>query len=78
MQRINFTTTSFFIIAAMLLTASVTAQTAAGKEKWVSLFNGKDINDWIPKINHHETGENSDERDQRMKNCVDMQDHGRL
>lgn len=27
-------------------------------EKWISLFNGKDINDWIVKINHHEVGEN--------------------
>jgi len=25
---------------------------------WVPLFNGKDINDWIVKIHHHETGEN--------------------
>jgi hypothetical protein len=25
---------------------------------WVKLFNGKDINDWIVKIHHHETGEN--------------------
>jgi hypothetical protein len=28
------------------------------KEDWISLFNGKDIDDWIVKINHHETGEN--------------------
>lgn len=27
-------------------------------EKWVELFNGKDINDWVSKINHHEPGEN--------------------
>jgi Domain of Unknown Function (DUF1080) len=27
-------------------------------EEWTKLFNGKDINDWIVKINHHETGEN--------------------
>lgn len=29
-----------------------------GKNDWVSLFNGRDINDWIVKINHHEVGEN--------------------
>src|ERR1044071_2311353 len=34
------------------------AQHNADKKEWVSLFNGKDINDWIPKINHHEAGEN--------------------
>ncbi len=28
------------------------------KEEWISLFNGKDIDDWIVKIHHHETGEN--------------------
>jgi Domain of Unknown Function (DUF1080) len=27
-------------------------------EGWVDLFNGKDINDWVVKINHHETGDN--------------------
>ncbi len=28
------------------------------KENWISLFNGKDLNDWIIKINHHELNEN--------------------
>ena len=27
-------------------------------QEWTSLFNGKDINDWIVKIHHHETGDN--------------------
>ncbi|MBE7168959.1 MAG: DUF1080 domain-containing protein [Williamsia sp.] len=27
-------------------------------QEWVKLFNGKDINDWVVKIYHHETGEN--------------------
>lgn len=26
--------------------------------EWISLFNGKDMNDWMVKINHHEVGEN--------------------
>jgi hypothetical protein len=26
--------------------------------QWLSLFNGKDLNDWIPKINHHPLGDN--------------------
>lgn len=33
------------------------AQTTGGQPGWVSLFNGKDIKDWVVKINHHETGE---------------------
>lgn len=37
---------------------SKTAEQAAAKEEWIDLFNGKDINDWIVKINHHELGEN--------------------
>ncbi len=28
------------------------------EEKWISLFNGKDIDDWIVKIHHHEVNEN--------------------
>jgi hypothetical protein len=28
------------------------------KEEWISLFNGKDIDDWIVKIHHHEVGVN--------------------
>jgi hypothetical protein len=27
-------------------------------EEWISLFNGKDLNDWIIKINHHDLNEN--------------------
>lgn len=30
----------------------------SGKDGWVSLFNGRDINDWMVKINHHEIGDN--------------------
>ena len=30
----------------------------ASKEDWISLFNGKDINDWTVKIHHHEVGDN--------------------
>lgn len=32
--------------------------TAPEKEEWIPLFNGKDINDWIVKIHHHEVGDN--------------------
>ncbi|HRO48060.1 DUF1080 domain-containing protein [Agriterribacter sp.] len=50
------------LILTMLLYGSCTTQkntnSRAGKEDWISLFNGKDINDWIVKIHHHETGDN--------------------
>ena len=48
-------------IAILFLFSSCTVQknaVNAAKEEWISLFNGKDINDWIVKIHHHETGDN--------------------
>jgi len=38
--------------------APTVAQSSADREEWLSLFNGKDLNDWIIKIKHHEVGEN--------------------
>jgi len=29
-----------------------------GDKEWITLFNGKDINDWFVKIHHHEVGDN--------------------
>jgi hypothetical protein len=31
---------------------------AENQKDWITLFNGKDINDWFVKIHHHETGVN--------------------
>lgn len=45
-----------FILAAFLVSLSAVAQKSKGK--WVSLFNGKDIKDWMVKIHHHEYGVN--------------------
>jgi Domain of Unknown Function (DUF1080) len=58
MQKKHFTAACFLIISATLFYMPLHAQQRNGKAQWVSLFNGKDINGWIPKINHHETGEN--------------------
>jgi hypothetical protein len=33
-------------------------QQSRDKGEWIDLFNGKDLNDWIVKIHHHETGVN--------------------
>lgn len=38
-------------------TGCATAQKNAGRQDWKQLFNGKDINDWVVKIYHHEVGE---------------------
>ena len=44
--------------ATSLALLSVTAHAQPDTEDWVSLFNGKDLDDWIVKIRGHETGEN--------------------
>lgn len=49
------------IFISFLLCSSCAVQKNTGnaaKEEWIPLFNGKDINDWIVKIHHHETGDN--------------------
>lgn len=46
----------FTVVFAVHLQAH--SQPDPGKEEWIPLFNGKDLKDWTPKINHHETGEN--------------------
>jgi hypothetical protein len=47
----------FFISAILILSCnSKIANKTTGN--WVSLFNGKDINDWTVKIHHHDVGEN--------------------
>src|SRR6187431_189896 len=48
----------FRIVAILLLSLPAFAQGDVNKKGWVSLFNGKDINDWVAKIHHHETGDN--------------------
>ncbi|SDR74672.1 protein of unknown function [Polaribacter sp. KT25b] len=37
---------------------SCTSNTAKKNNKWVYLFNGKDLNGWVTKINHHKLGDN--------------------
>jgi hypothetical protein len=46
----------FFVGITMLMVGCQ----PAGKtdQTWTPLFNGKDINDWIVKVNHHEVGVN--------------------
>ena len=41
-----------------LLVVCCTSKQEQREEEWIKLFNGKDINDWIVKIHHHDTGVN--------------------
>src|SRR6185436_13517381 len=45
-------------LIAILFVQCNSAKQASFKEKWIELFNGKDINDWVVKIHHHDVGEN--------------------
>lgn len=47
------------VVISASFTGCLTARKNAGRQEWISLFNGKDINDWVVKINHHEVGEDS-------------------
>lgn len=51
--------TIMLAITAATLIAGCAANSSGGKrEKWQPLFNGKDLNDWIVKVYHHEVGDN--------------------
>ncbi|MGE7775141.1 3-keto-disaccharide hydrolase [Chitinophaga sp. NPDC101104] len=45
------------LLACITLTASSPA-TAPGDGEWMSLFNGKNLKNWIVKIHHHPVGKN--------------------
>lgn len=50
------------LLLAVALTAAACTSLSNMKDsneaKWISLFNGKDLNDWIVKINKHEVNDN--------------------
>src|SRR3954469_21236900 len=47
------------LVALALSAASAAAEDGAKKEKWVPLFNGKDLTGWTPKIRGYEAGDNA-------------------
>lgn len=46
------------LLCAALFTAGAAADTPAEKEEWITLFNGRDLSGWTPKITHHALGDN--------------------
>jgi hypothetical protein len=58
MQKVTALLTGILLFAALLYSSESKAQQKKSKDNWISLFNGKDINDWVAKMNHHETGDN--------------------
>lgn len=45
-------------LICMLYMGCISAHKHRAAAGWQTLFNGKDISDWIVKINHHDVGEN--------------------
>src|SRR5688500_4497033 len=46
------------VLMATLACANAPAQPAANRNGWIPLFNGRDLDGWIPKISKHDVGEN--------------------
>jgi hypothetical protein len=52
---------TIWILSAVVLTfysCNPGRNKAADTQEWQVLFNGKDLEGWIPKLHHHEVGEN--------------------
>lgn len=59
MKRLSLATLTCFVLSvALLAPMALAAENAAGDEGWVSIFNGKDLDGWTPKIRYHELGDN--------------------
>ena len=57
-MQTKFTSPALYSILILMALSCHSKYTLQSTGKWLSLFNGKDINDWIVKIHHHEAGEN--------------------
>ncbi len=49
---------SLVIVGSILLTSCESRSKPADEEEWIALFNGQDLEDWIPKIRRHPVGVN--------------------
>jgi 3-keto-disaccharide hydrolase len=59
MTRAGHLRSAFLLLAACaLLAANAVPAQGPDDEEWISLFNGRDLDDWIPKIRRHPVGEN--------------------
>ncbi len=48
----------FGALSILILAACAGVKNHRAEQGWISLFNGKDLSDWIVKIHHHEVGDN--------------------
>jgi hypothetical protein len=54
----KFQLMALFCLLIIILPNCNTTKSVSSVTSWQQLFNGRDINDWIVKIHHHEAGEN--------------------
>jgi hypothetical protein len=58
-QKVVMNVSRVLLVAFSLMLASTVAMAEDSKsEEWIQLFNGKNLDGWIPKIRHHKAGEN--------------------
>ena len=48
----------FGAVSIVIIAACAGVRNRTAEQEWISLFNGKDLSDWIVKIHHHEVGDN--------------------
>ena len=53
-----FSISLILTLCMLLLISCYSIKKNSIKNEWIQLFNGKDINDWIVKIHHHEVDDN--------------------
>ncbi|WP_162055384.1 3-keto-disaccharide hydrolase [Pontibacter pamirensis] len=56
--RLKFVLLFVVLLGAISCSSGISGNTEEQGDEWQTLFNGKDIDDWIVKIHHHEVGDN--------------------
>ena len=54
----RYVSAAILVIVIIITACSPKATQVKQSNGWISLFNGKDMNDWFVKIHHHEVGDN--------------------
>ena len=50
--------TKFLILVSIIIITSLSSCNSNNEEQWVSIFNGKNLDGWIPKVTGYKAGEN--------------------
>lgn len=55
---LNIIAAGSILLSSLSFIGCSAINTGDKKNEWISLFNGKDVDNWTVKINHHDVGEN--------------------